>query len=715
MSTLPSATLPLRSRVGRRILALFVACALVPTAALTYVAYRHVTAQLLDETEVRLRGASKTAGMEIMLHLQELHTGLDRQAAAVASTGAARTLEAGFVGVGLSDERGFRLLAGEMRPPGPLPAAQAQHVAGGRISIVVDRSSGAGRLLLVRPLDPAGDPRTLLWGELAPAQIWSSGGAGSLMGENQDLCVFDGDLLPLTCTREMPPAAVREASIGRSGSLAWETPSGPYLGGHFTLFLGFEYGAPSWTVVVSESRGDVLAPLAAFRRSFVAIVLLALGAVVLLSITQIRRSLTPLEELTRGTRRLAAQDFSEPVVVPSRDEFGQLADSFNAMADQLQSQFGRLEALHSFDRAALAAKDREGVVAAVLSAVEGTVGPGRTALALPDREEPDQWRITLLGGTQLHWRAVDMPAGMQQFLENGEGPARISREDAGFAAVLESLEGENAAIAFPLRHGTDLAAVLFLGLQGRGNRPLPAAAAQQLADQLSLALSRVQVMEELHALNRGTLIALARAIDANSPWTAGHSERVSAMAQLIGRQMSFPAEDLDRLEIGGLIHDVGKIGVSADIINKPGALTAAELEAVRAHTTLGASILAPVRAYQDLLPLVRWHHELLDGSGYPDGISGEQIPPLVRVMTVADIFDALVSKRPYRDALPLAEAVALLRQGRESKFDGRVIDGFLQVLVSGHVEIEGLYPHLSGQVLPEVSLATEQALLGRWT
>jgi len=139
------------------------------------------------------------------------------------------------------------------------------------------------------------------------------------------------------------------------------------------------------------------------------------------------------------------------------------------------------------------------------------------------------------------------------------------------------------------------------------------------------------------------------------------------------------------------------------------------IESVRAHTTLGASILAPVRAYRDLMPLVRSHHELLDGSGYPDGLAGDQIPPLVRIMTVADIFDALVSDRPYRDALPLVEAVALFRQGAGVKFDGRVLGGFFRVLAAGHADVEELYPHLTGQLIPAVPPAIEQDLLGRWT
>ncbi|TFG44380.1 MAG: HD-GYP domain-containing protein, partial [Gemmatimonadales bacterium] len=214
---------------------------------------------------------------------------------------------------------------------------------------------------------------------------------------------------------------------------------------------------------------------------------------------------------------------------------------------------------------------------------------------------------------------------------------------------------------------------------------------------------------------RGTLIALARTVDANSPWTAGHSERVSALAVIIGRVLQLSPEDLDRLEVGGLLHDVGKVGVSPDILNKPGPLTDTEYAKVRAHTTLGASILEPVRAYRDLIPLVRSHHELLDGSGYPDGLSGDQIPPLVRIMTVADIFDALVSTRPYRDALPLVEIMSLFRKGNGVKFDADVLGVFLNMLGAGYADIWRLYPQLTEQLSHGVTSEDEALLIGRWT
>ena len=710
MIPLRSTSTPLRSRVGRRVLGLFVACALIPTVALTVVSYRHVTDQLLEETGIRLRGASKTAGMEIMLHLQGVRTSLEHLAAIERSGDPTPSPEPGIVSFGRSENGTFRVDAGTMRPPPPLPALQARHVAGGRVAILVDTSASTLRILLVRRLDPASARGPLIWAEVAPSYIWSSGGAGSLMTEDQDLCVFDSDLRPLSCTRPMPAEAVRAASTGRYGSFEWEGPGGSFLAGHFALFLSFEYGAPSWTVVVSEARSEVLAPLATFRRSFLAIVLLALGMVFLLSHTLIRRSLTPLEQLTRGTQRLAADDFSEPVVVEGQDEFRDLADSFNAMANQLQSQFGELRALHTFDRAALASTDRDGVVAAVLAAAEGTVGSRSAVLALADPDDPARWRVAEIGSDQVVWREVGLNGSARNRLARATAPITVAGGDADLAPLAATLGASHSALVLPIHHGQDVTAALVLGLPGAPAGPRQAASARQLADQVALALSRVQAMEELRSLNRGTLIALARTVDANSPWTAGHSERVSALSQVIGRSLGLAPEEIDRLEVGGLLHDVGKIGVSPDLLNKPGALTAGELEAVRAHASLGADILAPVRAYRDLLPLVRSHHELLDGSGYPDGLVGDQIPPLVRIMTVADIFDALVSDRPYRSALPLVDVVAVFRRGLHVKFDAGVVDTFLRALSAGHHGIWEIYPRLADQVAPATA-PTDDALL----
>jgi HAMP domain-containing protein len=690
-----------RNRVARRILLLFVACALVPTAALSVIAYRHVSRQLLEETHLRLRQASKTAGMEILQNLQGVRAELNRGAAMLRDGGLGndlRPLEHGISGLGRSVGGRFQLDAGDMQAPPALPPAQARHVAAGGVALLVDTVTNSPRILLVRRLDPSRDS-PLLWAQVAPSFLFGRDGAGALTTEAQELCVFDGDLRPLVCPRPMPMDAVRQAAAGRAGTFPWTGRAGEYVGGYFVMFLGFDYGAPSWSIVLSEARGDVLAPLAGFRRSFLAVVLLALVTVFALSHVQIRRSLTPLDELTQATRRLANQDFSRPAIVPARDEFGQLADSFNAMAVQLQGQFVALRAMHEFDRAALNAKDLDEVAAAILAAVEGTVACDQAVLAVADPHDPVKWRVMALNGDRTAWAELTLPPGARSRLERSCAPLPVSVGDPEFGSLVAAMAGDREALILALRHDAGVTAALVLGVSGRVAESGLLAAAQQLGDQVALALSRAHVINELEELNRGTLTALARAIDANSPWTAGHSERVSAVSQVIGRTLQVSAEDMDRLGRGGLLHDVGKIGVSADILNKPGALTEAEFQQVRSHTTLGAGILMPVRAYHDLIPLVRSHHELLDGSGYPDGLSGAQIPPLVRILTVADVFDALVSDRPYRPALSVIEAMAILRRGAGSKFDPGAVEAFLRVLGRGDAELWQVYPPLGEQFI----------------
>jgi HD-GYP domain-containing protein (c-di-GMP phosphodiesterase class II) len=162
--------------------------------------------------------------------------------------------------------------------------------------------------------------------------------------------------------------------------------------------------------------------------------------------------------------------------------------------------------------------------------------------------------------------------------------------------------------------------------------------------------------------------------------------------------MGLGAPDLDRLHRGGLLHDVGKIGVPPDVLNKAGSLTPDELDVVRAHPALGARILSPIQAYADLLPLVLSHHELLDGSGYPNHLRGEEIPLLVRVLTVADVFDALVSERPYRGAWHARKALAYIAGGAGHTFDPAVASAFHEVLRRGSDDIWLAYPALKSQL-----------------
>ena len=148
------------------------------------------------------------------------------------------------------------------------------------------------------------------------------------------------------------------------------------------------------------------------------------------------------------------------------------------------------------------------------------------------------------------------------------------------------------------------------------------------------------------------VFALARAIEAKSPYTHGHSGRVTRYAVSLAERVGLGGTEIDVLRRGAVLHDIGKISTPDAILDKPGQLTPEEYEVVKRHPAEGARIVEPLHSARDALPLIRWHHERLDGTGYPDGLAGGAIPLPVRVLTVADVYDALASDRPYRPAMP---------------------------------------------------------------
>jgi HD-GYP domain-containing protein (c-di-GMP phosphodiesterase class II) len=181
--------------------------------------------------------------------------------------------------------------------------------------------------------------------------------------------------------------------------------------------------------------------------------------------------------------------------------------------------------------------------------------------------------------------------------------------------------------------------------------------------------------------------AFAAAIDAKDPYTRGHSERVAALSRTIARQLLLPEEMLTRAWIGGVLHDVGKIGIDDRILKKGGVLTAAEYTQMKLHPTIGADILAPIEQLREMIPAIRWHHESWNGRGYPEGLKGEQIPLLARIVAVADSFDAITTSRPYQRAYAPDFAVETIIKLAGSRFDAKVVTAFLRAFEAGEVEV----------------------------
>jgi putative nucleotidyltransferase with HDIG domain len=171
--------------------------------------------------------------------------------------------------------------------------------------------------------------------------------------------------------------------------------------------------------------------------------------------------------------------------------------------------------------------------------------------------------------------------------------------------------------------------------------------------------------------------ALVEAIDAKDPYTRGHSNRVRRSSVRVAKKLGLSKQRIENLEFAALLHDIGKIGVKDEVLQKKSPLTEEEFRSIQEHPLIGVKILEEIEILKDIIPVIRHHHERFDGGGYPDGLAGEKIPLEARILTVADSFDAMTSFRPYRPALSLQKALAELERGQGGQFDPRVLEIFL--------------------------------------
>ena len=206
------------------------------------------------------------------------------------------------------------------------------------------------------------------------------------------------------------------------------------------------------------------------------------------------------------------------------------------------------------------------------------------------------------------------------------------------------------------------------------------------ANQVALAIENARMYRDLKESFLSTVKSLAQALEAKDSYTRGHSERVTTYAVRLATRLKMPAPEVDMLRRLGMLHDVGKIAIDRQILNKPGQLSPEDQEMVRQHPSWGQSIIQPLKLSQGEIAIVRHHHERWDGLGYPDGLAGEGIPLPARVISVADAFDAMTSDRPYRNAMGLRDALNELERGSGTQFDPEVVEAFAALLREGRLD-----------------------------
>lgn len=696
----------LKSKVAKRIFLLFLLSALIPMCILATVGYLQIETYLDQQSQTDL---SSTTSRVFRSLVERVH--LSRSQLKIL----ANTLES-VDGVTFrirpewaSDEIPFKSIAyvnkegrvyslfGNIGFPG-LEEAEALHFEknGACLKTVETGPETAALLLFVKP-DRNELSDGIIFAELDFKYLLTIDEEGSF-SIKQKIAVVDENWRFLYSSfapgslendylRETLPSS---SNIVRAVSLADDS----YYLTNRSVPLKFTYGLDHLKVILGQSISLSGGPLRRFRTTFPYILIISILLVSIMSISQIRRYLVPIERLQEGTQRIAQADFTTTVTVQSGDEFQQLAESFNRMASQLGAQFETLSAIDELDRAILSALRSEQVIQVLMTQVPQFLKTSAISLViLGDSESTGSTKYERSRGDGLSVQRSSVRV-------NGEILSVLSQHPDGLlidgdrVSAFSSVTPGSLASSFvlPIHFQQRLAAVMAAQWTGSAlDSSVRFQQFRQLGEQVAVALTNASLIEELDEFAWSTITALARTVDAKSPWTSGHSERVADLSIEIAKNMQLDGHFLEQIKKGGLLHDIGKIGISVEILDKPGILTKQEFTEMKRHPEIGAHILSPLKAFSNVVSIVRNHHERFDGRGYPDGLTGEKIPLPVRIVTVADVFDALRSDRPYRSQKPTSEVLSMIAGGSGTQFDPLVVQTLLSMANEGSGYLELVY------------------------
>ncbi len=662
---------------------MFLLCAVLPTIAVTAESFRRVSSQLAAQSDERLRAAAKWAGMAILDELIRSDHELQIVATALEThpdLAVALSERLDHFRDVLLDSGVVRVLRGDVFVPPPLTIGLRAHLSRGKAVLVVSARKTPKELYLVRGID---DDRGTLWARMEVPAVLRNVGLNLEAVPFDGLCLLSGSD-PLYCSPGLAGSPWSEG-VAAPAADTWRSPDGrEHVARTWALFLDGSFAAPSWTLVVSEPRRSAFSAVAEFRTTMLLILLISLGTVFLVSSHQIRRTLYPLEALKRAAKRIGQGHLGEPIHIQSNDEFAELGRVFGSMSTELDAQFQTLQTLHALDRAVLTTLEEDAVVNVLLDRAGAPLGATAAAVFLVNRGGAGGVFAAATGNSAGRAVRSEPAAGalVESCLRGSDGVVLTCGETEPWLDLPPFDSSDDDRVVVSLRTGTEVFGGLIFAV------PRSAASdhrglverARQIGDQASVAFTAARLVGELEQLSWGAMIALARAVDARSPWTAGHSERVATLSRAVAEELRLDEAQIRTLQRAALLHDVGKVGLPSSVLDKHGELTPRERAMIERHVDMGVRILEPIHVFADILPVVQDHHERLDGSGYPARKRGDAIHFLARIIAVVDVFDALVSERPYRSGVPENHVLRMLREEAGTRLDADVVAAFERVM-----------------------------------
>jgi HD-GYP domain-containing protein (c-di-GMP phosphodiesterase class II)/sensor domain CHASE-containing protein len=603
------------------------------------------------------------------------------------------------------DMRGNSVATGsEAIPEGLWKTDEVQAARGGRIS--ADLETIGGRLFILA----AGPVRTMA-GDEAPAGVLVFGQpvTDALLSRINRFTGGEGRLAVYTDSRVSAATEPSEDNVPATFRPAGFRPGEVFTEGDYTSQL----------VALNDKNDEVVSllkvsvPRAAFTEAVAAInaitLLAFVGALLVAVLMGMAISATisrPLSRLAQATAEMARGDYRQRLPVQRHDEIGALADSFNAMSERVATQVESLSRktqslgleisnLSAFGATLAQTPDPHAELQRLADMIRAVIGADTAALALV--YEGHTTRVAYSGDSR---DPVPSPAADELaawVVENGTALQIDDAEtDAHLSTLARATNQLRSLLVVPLARQEGVIGALTVGYRDRhdfGPEELPLLAT--IGGQIAIALQNAEAYEKLDRMYLETVTALAAAMEAKDQYTASHADSLAAMAIAVGSQMGLSDAELRMLQYAAVLHDIGKIGIPGNILNKPDKLTREEFETMAQHTIIGERIISRIDYLVPIARIIRSAHERWDGEGYPDGLAGEEIPLAARILLVCDAFDAMTTDRPYRRALPVDVALEELAKHAGSQFDPRVVDVFLASYPFREVDAERVLDRLS--------------------
>jgi HD-GYP domain-containing protein (c-di-GMP phosphodiesterase class II)/HAMP domain-containing protein len=610
----------LRSKVARRIFFLFILCALIPLSALAYLSFSQVTKQLYSQAEKQLHQISKSSGMTIFERLLFLETDFEMISTSLQKgktdildsfSHELRTrLKERFKGIVLITNRErINPILGGTHVLLQLSEDERQHVNSGKTLVLTHHGTDKfSTIYMVKALEPAHSLQTFLLGEINPEYLWGGEGFLSTMTE---LFAFDqSNNLLFSSYSEYIPLQEMKSAIEKnpsSGQFTWMHGDNTYLANYWTVFMNPHFHT-NWIMLQNQSKTDILAPISTFKKIFQLLVILTFFIVLLLSFSQIKRSLVPIELLREATRRIAAKDFKKQIQIKTNDEFEELGAAFNEMTASLDNHFQIMTTLNRIGIALSAEKNNNHLLELILISAKNIINAD--GCALYTLTEDKQLKLSVMhidsinlvkDGTDgiliplydmegnsntsivaaysvLKDKTVNVPdiytAGAFDFSGNRDFDRQIRYKSQSFLSVLLK------------NHENEILGVLqLINAQSRlSKKVIPFSDEDQrlletLASQAAVALSKNKLIEDFKELFDSLVELIATAIDEKSPYTGDHCRRVPELTMMLAEAVSnksvgnlkdftLSEEERYELKIAALLHDCGKVTTPVHIADK---------------------------------------------------------------------------------------------------------------------------------------------------